>query len=128
FTGNHHHFDARIAEIDVFLARDVGEPQGIGGRATQEPGRAGEEEAQALTAAHAAGGDRAQAELLGRVEGGPETEEGAEGKRKEGRIARDGAGVAPDDLPVLEQPLPALGRVEPDEGPAMRAARLVIAR
>ena len=127
-AGDHHAFDAGLREVNALLPCHVDEPQGVGGRATKQARTLRHQETQPLDTAHAARGNGAEAELLRRIKRRPEAEERSEGKCEEYRVTRARPGAAPDRLPVFEEPLPALGVVEPDDGSAARAAGLVETR
>ncbi len=78
--------------------------------------------------AEAAAGQAQAAEALAGVEGGPESEEGSEGKGEIDAIGRGDAGGVEDAGPVVEQMAPTLRGVEPAQGVPERAAGLVEAR
>ena len=113
----------RDRELDFFA--HLGEAQGVGGCAAEDGGFAVTQQLEPVFRGKPATGDGADAHSRGGFEARPEAEERAEGEREKGDVARLHACAAPDPFPVVEDPCPVAGIVEPDEGLAAGAAGLV---
>src|ERR1022692_2030293 len=93
------------------LGGDLGQPDGIGGRAAQHGGRVFDDGLQSRGAAHAASRYRETTDARGSFEPDPESEEWPEGEGEEDAVSRADAGCLVHADPVADHPIPALGRV-----------------
>lgn len=114
-----------LRQVEPLLHRHLGEMQRVGGSAAEHGGLMIDQHAEPRHGAEPAAGQGEAAESSGRLEGGPETEEGTEREGEEHPIVPGDARSLKNPGPVSEHPVPALGGVQPADRCPYASAGLV---
>jgi DNA-binding transcriptional ArsR family regulator len=128
FTRDEDRSQRAADQVDFLFSRDFGQTQGVGRCATNDGGLILQQHIQACRTAHSSGGDTKIPKSIGPLKSRPEAQEGTEGERKEKSIVLAQPHQCEKLPPILQNPFPALRRVEPPQRCPGRSGCLVQSR